>query len=872
MRSRGRSLNMEIDRAIIKAIRPVTQLLFSPRATAVGFTVLVCCIIVGLEAMALWKERDAALDYARQNTENLTRSIGQHAEDTIRGADAVLVGLAEQLRYNAVVMRNDESQRRLLIQTLQSLPQLKALTYLNAAGHVVVTSQPITAQTSFSDRDYFRFHRDNSGDSLFLGAATRGRTSGDWIIPVSRRVVAADGGFAGVVLATVDTTYFQAFYGTFDIGPGGAILLASADGMLLVRRPFSEANIGRDLRGGGIFKDLLPKAPVGSAEITSSTDGVVRLNSYRKLEAYPLVVAVAFARDDVLATWYGNAWDFVILTVILVTAMAALGFHLTRQIGLRQASDRVAKKAGIAAAAAAEAYRQLADGSRDMILKLDMDFNRRYVSPAAFDILGYTPDELQLIRPLDQIHPEDAEWVQAMLRRMADGQDRGLVTNRLRHKDGHWVWVEVNLRLIRDPATGQPQEILGTMRDISARKSAENALEQAKAEAERANQAKSDFLTSMSHELRTPMNGILGFGQLLATSHFGSLQPRQKEFVDAILDSGKHLLDLIDDILQLSKIEAGKLSVTLESVSLLPLIKSVTANLQGEARKYGIDLKGNDAGLGMPVVWADRTRLAQAIINLGSNAIKYNRPNGSVMLSCETISGDCVRISVRDTGIGIPEERRKELFQPFSRLGAERGLVEGTGIGLSLTRKLVELMNGSLGYTSKAGEGSCFWIDVPVSKEIGAVETEHAEPVSAERRRSGYTILYVEDNHGNRTLMRRVIETLKDVTLLEATTGQAGLVVAREENPDLIILDINLPDVSGFALLQQLRLIPATLMTPVLALSADAMPSNVQRGLESGFFRYLTKPLDIEALLLAIDAALSEAETKRVSAKVGRSP
>lgn len=863
---------METYRAITGVLRRLNRLPFSPRAMAVSFTMLVCFIVVGLGAMALWKERNAALDYARLNTENLTRSIGQHAEDTIRAVDAALIGLTEEMHSGGNSAQAAERRRRLLVQMLRGLPQLKGLAYVNAEGRVAVSSQPVTPQDSFVDRDYFRFHRDRADGGLFVGAAVHGRVSGNWIIPVSRRVDGPDGSFAGVMLAIIDTAYFQSFYETFDIGPGGSILLASGDGVLLVRRPFSEANIGRDLRGGGIFRDLLPKALVGSAEIRSSTDGVVRLNSYRKLDAYPLVVAVAFSRDDILAHWHDDAINFLILTAILVVALAALGFHLTRQIGLRHAADKMAKNAAIEAAAAAEAYRQLADGSRDVILKLDLDFNRRYVSPAAIDILGYTPDELLQIRPLDQIHPEDAEWVQATLRRMAYGQDRGAVVNRIQHKDGHWVWVEVNFRLIRDQVTGQPHEILGTLRDISARKSAEAALEQAKAEAERANQAKSDFLTSMSHELRTPMNGILGFGQLLATSHFGTLTPRQKEFVDAILDSGKHLLDLIDDILQLSKIEAGKLTVTPESVSLLPLIKSVFANLQGDARKYGIELKGGDAGLGMPEVLVDRTRLAQAIINLGSNAIKYNRANGSVVFSCETVENDRVRISVRDTGIGIPTDRQKELFQPFNRLGAERGLIEGTGIGLSLTRKLVSLMNGSLDYTSRPGEGSCFWIDVPISREAPAETVDDAVATSAELRRSGYSILYVEDNPGNRTLMRHVIETLKDVTLLEATTGQAGLAMARDECPDLIILDINLPDVSGFALLQQLRLMPMTATIPVLALSADAMPGNIQRGIESGFFRYLTKPLDVEALLLAIDAALSDAETRRVSIRAAGAP
>lgn len=376
--------------------------------------------------------------------------------------------------------------------------------------------------------------------------------------------------------------------------------------------------------------------------------------------------------------------------------------------------------------------------------------------------------------------------------------------------------------------------------------------EQSKAVAA-ASQAKSDFLAGMSHELRTPLNAVIGFAELMRMNVGAEpLTRRQSQAVEQILGSGQHLLSLIEEVLDLARIEAGKLSMSVERVDPQLVVRQVCDNLRPAAEAAGVTLRAPAPTAGLGVV-ADRTRLRQVLINLVSNAIKYNRDGGDVLLEVRQ-TRDGVVLSVHDTGVGIPEARKAELFQPFNRLGRETSDVAGTGIGLAVSRRLAEAMSGRLECASVEGEGSTFTLHLPLAGRAAQPTTASPIPTAS---LPPATMLYVEDNPSNIALMRHVVAALGPIQLHVAENGHEGLSLARDLRPDVILLDINLPGLSGFELKARLDADPLTRGIPTLALSASAMPGDIKRGRAAGFRDYLTKPLDIPAFAAALNRALS---------------
>lgn len=447
-------------------------------------------------------------------------------------------------------------------------------------------------------------------------------------------------------------------------------------------------------------------------------------------------------------------------------------------------------------------------------------------------------------------------------------------------KDGGRFPAVVSITALRDDFG----ELIGYLligTDNSLRKQVEADLNQALAAAEKANRAKTDFLSGMSHELRTPLNAILGFAQLME-SGAPSPTPSQQRNLDQILKAGWYLLELINEILDLSLIESGKVTLSQEAVSLAEVMLECRAMIEPQAQQRGI-------GMTFPrfdtprFVKADRTRVKQVLINLLFNAIKYNRPGGSVSVECSVSSpqpgaksslaptlNNALRISIRDTGAGIAPELLSQLFQPFNRLGRETGKEEGTGIGLVVTKRLVELMGGVIGVDSAVGAGSVFWFELRLTSapQLAAREAEHAVQPQLPLGTPLRTLLYVEDNPANLELVEQIVARRSDLRLLSAADANIGIEFARAYQPEVILMDINLPGISGLEAMRILRADPSTSHIPIIALSANALAHDIEKALAAGFFNYLTKPIKVNAFLDALDLALQWSKTQAPGAVI----
>ena len=762
---------------------------------------------------------------------------------------------------------------------LATLPQgiVMNVTVVDAQGFIVFNSPKPVGRIDVSDREHFKAHL-AGGDRLVIGTPIRSRLNDNaWTFLVNRPIL-RDGRFLGTINLAVSPEYISHSFASLQLGADDIIGLIGGDGGFLARSQNYAAAMGHQVPAEHPY---LQKGapPQGVFRETGVIDPAARIFAWRRVGDSGLVTFVGLAEAPVLAPLTADR-DRLQLTNFGLTALMLL-FGGAIVLLLFQAARRQA------ALVASAAFRtRVYESSPIPIVVMDAE-SLRFIdcNPAATAIYRLASRAQTLgLTPLDVSAPTQYDGTPAAeaAGRLIDQALRmGTVNFEWRHRrpDGE-IWdALVNLMAFD---SGGRRLLQFTLQDITERKQAEVALQRlnaelesrveqrtsqlvaAKEEAERSNLAKSEFLSRMSHELRTPLNAILGFGQVLEHDPQYPLAAEQRDNVREILHAGNHLLELINEILDLARIESGRLTISQEPVPLLPIIEECLTLIRplAEAKSIRIVEGSSDC---REYVSADRVRLKQVLLNLLSNAVKYNRERGSLSIVCFA-EGDTIQIRISDTGAGLTDTQQKRLFSPFERLDADKTGIVGTGIGLALSRRLVELMQGEIGVDSTPGAGSTFWIrlhaaeahpEAPHAAAEAASPPEQAGPASHLRQ----DILCIEDNPANLRLIERILARREDIRLLTANVPSLGLELARAHRPGLILLDINLPDMDGYAVMKCLQENPATRDIPVVAISANAMPKDLERGKAAGFADYLTKPLDVPRFTRVIDEMIGRFAT-----------
>jgi PAS domain S-box-containing protein len=491
--------------------------------------------------------------------------------------------------------------------------------------------------------------------------------------------------------------------------------------------------------------------------------------------------------------------------------------------------------------------------SPDIITIVDRDGRPHQVSDSEVRIFGDSYRDLDPPEQYAIVHENDRERVKEAFSRLADASlGRMNIRYRVRHKDGHYLIVDSRAQAMFDD-NGDFAGAVVVTRDVTEKTAAERTLNAAREAAERASAAKTEFLSRMSHELRTPLNSVLGFAQLLKMDE---LPGDQMDATEHILAAGRHLLDLIDEVLDIARIESGHLELAMVPVPVARIVTEAVELTRPLARRSGISIEVDLEAVEGRKVYADRQRLLQVLLNLLSNAVKYNRPNGSVRVVCSEVGASRLRFEVTDSGRGILPGDHDRVFEPFDRLGAEVDGPDGTGVGLSLSRQLVEHMGGVIDFESEPRVGSTFFVD------LDAAATPEQNAFQAQRTSGdsdAFKVLLVEDDLSSLDLVERVLERRCGVKMLAAMHGGLAVELAREHRPDLILLDVSLPDLSPASAISRLSMDPVTRVIPVAALTADASARQLRELLDLGVAGILTKPLDIQGLLSLVDQVLGDA-------------
>jgi PAS domain S-box-containing protein len=447
-----------------------------PRGAMIALIASLCVVMIGGDLFRTWNGRSRMIDDSRREAANLAGSSAQQVESAFKLATTPLIGLVERLETDGTEPAQLERLRRWMALQMTNSPILQGIAVVDEAGFTIVNSRPMSDRVNVTDRAFFQYHLTHSDRMGRISELIQSRISHNWVVAVTRRFNHADGSFAGVATATVDVRYFQDFFATFDIGHDGSAAMLRDDGELLARQPAVEQTLGRSLGSDRLFRELLPNAPVGTYEHRSGIDGVLRIIAYHRVPGYPLVVAVALGENELLTNWRADAIRHLLAALVVVALLGFFAARLVYQMRQLARAEQASAAAAASTAVVAARYRLLADTATEMIVTVDLSFVRQYVSPASQELVGYAPEEL-VGQPMGRdLHPDDAERVIACHDAVAAGRDRDRITYRVRHRDGHWVWVEATFKLIRDPVSGAPREINCAWREVGERIEAEAAL------------------------------------------------------------------------------------------------------------------------------------------------------------------------------------------------------------------------------------------------------------------------------------------------------------------------------------------------------------------------------------------------------------
>lgn len=694
---------------------------FSASSWTTVLIVLTCAAFIGVEALHIVQHRSFVLAHGEKENVNLANSLMQQAELTFRTADALLLATVFRLENRPFPTEERELSSALFAEQIRQSPQLATIGIVDAGGTMVASALELPPETNFSDREYFIHHQAKADRAIFIASPVKGRATGNWIIPVSRRFNRPDGSFGGVVLVAIKAQYFQDLYDRLQIGEDGAILLASLTGKLLVRRPFSDANVGRDMTNSGIFQHL-KNSPSGSVEIVSSTDGARRLNSYTSGTSFPLVVAVAQDTQELLSPWVESTVRRLGEASLLVTLFALLGTMIW------QATNRLASEA-----------------------------------------------------------------------------------TKLR---------ESNERL-----------------------------RAARAAAEAASRAKSDFLAIMSHEIRTPMAGMMGMINLLTGT---ALNPEQEGLAKVAEESASNLLTVVNNILDFSKLEAGQLQQELIDFDIRQSIEAVVALMAPKVQAGLVIRTSFDDDL-PATVRGDPTRFGQVLLNLVGNAIKFTEKGSITIMASHVLLADGdieLRIEVADTGGGIAPEMLVHLFQPFTQ--ADTSISRrfgGSGLGLAICKRLCQAMGGDIQVESEPGKGSKFFFSVRCQAATApAVAAPPLAPVIEDAAAASLDILVAEDNPIMRTLTSKLLAR-RGYQADIVCNGEEAVAAVRDKYYDLVLMDMQMPLMDGISATAAIRAMDGPQRNvPIIALTANALVGQREICLTAGMNGFLTKPIQPDAL------------------------